>query len=158
MTSQPDADPGPEGIEVIYTMSYQYLSVVGLVLTIIVGSVVSLLTGANKPGDVDPRYLATATDTFLFFLPPPLKRWLSSRGPQFRDDKYKSLFPDPADRPSGVNMEMTVSGPGEKSDLDLDVKRYTGDLGLHPDDVSVTSGNLSLGEVNLGFQHKDGAQ
>ncbi|RUS90993.1 hypothetical protein EGW08_001210 [Elysia chlorotica] len=101
--------PEPKGIEVIYTLSYQWLSAVGIIGTIIVGLIASVFTGMNRPGDVDPRYLISMSETLLIFLPGPMKRWLSSIGPQYMDEKYKSKFTDPSKlRLDPMNMEVQV--------------------------------------------------
>ncbi|RUS91210.1 hypothetical protein EGW08_001016 [Elysia chlorotica] len=81
--------PGPKGVEVIYTLSYQYISALGVFSTMIVGTIVSVITGMNKPGDVDPRYLISVSESLLFFLPAPVRRWVSSLGPQYMDDIYR---------------------------------------------------------------------
>ncbi|KAH9512752.1 Sodium-dependent multivitamin transporter [Bulinus truncatus] len=84
------------GIDKLYTLSYQWISVVGTLTTVIMSLLFSLVTGMNKPGDVDPRYLASMTDTLLIFLPKRLRRWISSMGPQFIKDEYREKFPDPS--------------------------------------------------------------
>ncbi|KAK3782992.1 hypothetical protein RRG08_058051 [Elysia crispata] len=90
-TQAPPAPPRvPSGIDVIYTLSYQYISAVGVFGTMIVGTIVSLITGMNEPGDVDPKYLTSVTESFLFFLPASVRRWISSFGPQFMDDTHRS--------------------------------------------------------------------
>ncbi|KAK3777209.1 hypothetical protein RRG08_047829 [Elysia crispata] len=88
-TSAPE-EKGPSGIEHLYLLSYLYLSVVSMSLTITVGLIVSLITGMNKPGDVDPRYLVSASETLLVFLPVSARRYISSIGPQFMLEKYRS--------------------------------------------------------------------
>ncbi|GFR88092.1 sodium-coupled monocarboxylate transporter 1, partial [Elysia marginata] len=49
----------------------------------------STLASMNRPGEVDPRYLISLTDTILFFLPGSVRQWIKSIGPQYMEEKYK---------------------------------------------------------------------
>lgn len=106
--------PVPSGIEVIYTLSYQYISAVGVFGTMIVGFLVSLFTGLNQPGDVDPKYLISVTESFLCFLPGPLRRWVKGRGPQFMEDIYRSKE-EPLEKVTDLELESKVQVISEKS-------------------------------------------
>ncbi|KAK3777208.1 hypothetical protein RRG08_047828 [Elysia crispata] len=90
MTTSAPEEKGPSGIEHLYSLSYQYLSAVSLLLTIVFGMIVSSITGMNKPGDVDPRYLVSASETLLVFLPVSARLYISSVGPQFMLEKYRN--------------------------------------------------------------------
>lgn len=48
-----------------------------------------LYLGMNKPGEVDPRYLISVSESLLIFLPRPIKKFLSSIGPQYMKPEYK---------------------------------------------------------------------
>ncbi|KAK0061081.1 sodium-coupled monocarboxylate transporter 1 [Biomphalaria pfeifferi] len=85
----------PEGIEKLYTLSYNWISIIGTLTTIVMGLLFSLVTGMNKPGDVDPRYLASMTDTVFIFIPVCIRRRIRCIGPQYIKDEYKARFPDP---------------------------------------------------------------
>ncbi|XP_012944538.1 uncharacterized protein LOC106013411 [Aplysia californica] len=133
-TAESLADDGPQGIEQMYSMSYQWLATVGIVLTLVVGMLGSLCTGLNKPGDVDPRYLISVVDTFLIFLPPSLKRWLSGLGTQFMDEKYKARFPDPQEKKNIMMMDIEVQPP--PGDDVTDALMPNGDKTTYFDDVT----------------------
>ena len=46
----------------------------------------------NKPGDVDPRYLVSMSETLLIFLPKSVRRYIGTIGPQFMEEKYKVIL------------------------------------------------------------------
>ncbi|CAG5131129.1 unnamed protein product [Candidula unifasciata] len=98
----------PEGVEKLYTVSYLWISVIGTLVTMVVGVIVSVFTGMNKPGDVDPRYLISVSESLLIFLPRPVKRYLSSIGPQYIKEEYKARFPDPAKRLEELDREVEI--------------------------------------------------
>uniref|UniRef100_A0A0B6ZWN2 Sodium-coupled monocarboxylate transporter 1 n=1 Tax=Arion vulgaris TaxID=1028688 RepID=A0A0B6ZWN2_9EUPU len=108
MTSTLSSHREPEGYEKMYTMSYLWISVLGTLITVIIGLIVSAFTGMNKPGDVDPRYLISVSESLLIFLPGPVKKYLSSIGPQFMKEEYKKRFPDPANRFNVLDAELEV--------------------------------------------------
>ncbi|KAK7480608.1 hypothetical protein BaRGS_00028184, partial [Batillaria attramentaria] len=62
-------DDEPQGIDIVYTLSYMWLAPVGIILTLVLGNIFSLLTGGNKPGEVNPRYLISFFDRLCCFLP-----------------------------------------------------------------------------------------
>lgn len=103
-------DMGLQGIEKIYEISYQWLGLIGIFGTILFGLLFSILTGENKPGDVDPRLLVAISDIFFFWLPASLRQRISSLGPQFIKEEYKSRFPDPAKKPDRRTTEMEARG------------------------------------------------
>ncbi|XP_064610488.1 sodium-coupled monocarboxylate transporter 1-like [Liolophura sinensis] len=53
----------------LYSLSYMWLSTVGILTTVIIGYILSHVTGANKPGDVDPRFLIPVCDKLCCCLP-----------------------------------------------------------------------------------------
>ncbi|GFS22911.1 hypothetical protein ElyMa_005120700 [Elysia marginata] len=55
-------------------------------------AITATISGMNKPGDVDPRYLVSVSESLLVFLPGPVRRYISSLGPQFMQDKYKVSY------------------------------------------------------------------
>lgn len=59
----------PEGLDHLYSISYLLLGVIGLINSIVSGTIVSFITGRTKPEDSDPRYLISLTDELFPFLP-----------------------------------------------------------------------------------------
>ncbi|XP_076454438.1 sodium-coupled monocarboxylate transporter 1-like [Babylonia areolata] len=57
------------GIDAMYTLSYMWLAPVGIFVTLIFGSLFSVLTGGNKKGEVHPRYLISLCDNLCCCLP-----------------------------------------------------------------------------------------
>lgn len=64
----------PQGVDTMYMMSYTLLAPVGIICTLVLGIVVSFLTGGNKDKPVDPRYLISIADHCLCLLPESVKR------------------------------------------------------------------------------------
>jgi len=112
----PDPDDKFQGIEKIYTISYQWLGLIGLFSAIIFGLIASILTGQNQPGDVDPRLLVPVTEIAFFWLPKSMRNVISGIGPQFIKEEYKSRFPDPAKKHVTETTELEI-----KSVLDNEV-------------------------------------
>lgn len=45
------------GLEAFHAISYTWYGLIAVVVVLIVGMIVSLITGKNKPGDVDTRLM-----------------------------------------------------------------------------------------------------
>ncbi|XP_035825117.1 sodium-coupled monocarboxylate transporter 1 [Aplysia californica] len=118
MTSSPVPEDGLEGIEKIYNLSYQWLGVVGIFTTLLVGMIVSFLTGMNKPGDVDPRYLIPISDILFICFPKSFKNKMASFGPQFMKEEYKKKFPDPAKKNYIADLEIVINNVLDEEELD----------------------------------------
>ncbi|CAL1531976.1 unnamed protein product [Lymnaea stagnalis] len=103
----------PEGIEKLYTLSYNWISVLGTLTTVAVAMVFSLVTGTNKPGDVDPRYLISMSGVLLICLPSRLKKYIRSIGPQYIKEEYKEKFRDPSEHAlmlkNATDIKITVN-------------------------------------------------
>ncbi|GFR94808.1 sodium-dependent multivitamin transporter [Elysia marginata] len=93
----------PTGVEHLYTLSYQYISVVGILCTVLVGLAASACTGMNRSGDVDPCYLISVSDSLL---PTSAKRCICSIKSPFRKAKQKSNREN-LDRQPGMEMACT---------------------------------------------------
>lgn len=69
--------PGPyTGIKAFHSISYVWYGSLAVLIVLIVGSIVSLLTGPLKPGQVDPSLLFSLPDKLLPFLPIRIRRIL----------------------------------------------------------------------------------
>ncbi|XP_021351291.1 sodium-dependent multivitamin transporter-like [Mizuhopecten yessoensis] len=58
-----------EGIAKLYTISYLWLSVIGILTVFIFGAIFSLMTGPMKPEDANPIYLVSFADKVMCYLP-----------------------------------------------------------------------------------------
>jgi len=58
-----------EEVFYLYRVSYLWYTLIGVLTAISVGLLVSFLTGANKPQDVDPRLLCPAIRRFISYEP-----------------------------------------------------------------------------------------
>ncbi|CAL1546439.1 unnamed protein product [Lymnaea stagnalis] len=115
-----DSRGEPEGIEKLYTLSYQWIAVLGTLSTVVLALIYSLFTGTNKPGDVDPRYLIGMSGTFLICWPKKIQDYVGSLGPQYIREEYKTRFPDPAKffELKGTELEVKVMMDNRTQDYD----------------------------------------
>ncbi|XP_060082496.1 sodium-coupled monocarboxylate transporter 1-like [Ylistrum balloti] len=68
--------PPAEGIAKLYTISYMWLSVIGILTVILFGAIFSLMTGPIKPEDANPMYLVSFVDKVMCYLPLSLRKKL----------------------------------------------------------------------------------
>ncbi|XP_059139448.1 sodium-coupled monocarboxylate transporter 1-like [Physella acuta] len=110
----------PVGVELMYTISYLWISVLGTFSCILVALVASVFTGMNKPGDVDPRYLISMSGTMLICFPKPVIKFFSSMGPQYMREEFKAKFPDPAAHALVLQtpIEITIDAASEDEDFE----------------------------------------
>ncbi|KAL8559258.1 hypothetical protein ACOMHN_040382 [Nucella lapillus] len=108
------AETGPQGVEVIYTLSYQWLAPVGIFITIGLGSLISIITGGNKEGEVHPRYLISFCDQICCCLPASVRKLFKCA------DNYSSIKDDnlPPAHDFFLDKEMTIADPSKEA-LDI---------------------------------------
>ncbi|VDI35731.1 Hypothetical predicted protein [Mytilus galloprovincialis] len=73
-TDIPETDNIPSGLDYFYSIAYPWFGVIGIFTVMIVGSIISFLTGYTKPEESNPLYLISAVDEFFFFLPKSVKK------------------------------------------------------------------------------------
>ncbi|XP_053401256.1 sodium-dependent multivitamin transporter-like isoform X2 [Mercenaria mercenaria] len=80
------SSPDISGIELMYTMSYQWFSLVGISCVFIFGSIISFCTGANRPRTNDYKYFIPVFDHLFWYLP---QTWLKILrcGVKYQHDK-----------------------------------------------------------------------
>lgn len=66
-----------------YSISYMWYSPIAAFTVVIVGLIVSYITGPLKPHEVDPRLIIPVSDVFCCFLPKRARDWLRCG---FKDD------------------------------------------------------------------------
>ncbi|KAK7866109.1 hypothetical protein R5R35_011627 [Gryllus longicercus] len=83
-------DPTPgEGdtVMALYRLSYLWYGAVGCCLTVLVGLLVSAITGTQRPGDLDPTLISPPVWTLLHALPSGLRRKLNVPAKESKDGK-----------------------------------------------------------------------
>ncbi|RUS69050.1 hypothetical protein EGW08_023188 [Elysia chlorotica] len=142
------------GIELLYTVSYAWISTIGVLTTVLVGNIVSVLTGMNKPGDVNPRYLISASESLLFFLPWRVRRLVSSLGPQYMADEHRDKFDKQAEEEikKGAHPKLAVltnKPTGERNGGAYGV--YHTNIGDGPSNQPTQGPKHTNGAENKGF-------
>ncbi|XP_060080393.1 sodium-dependent multivitamin transporter-like, partial [Ylistrum balloti] len=79
-----------EGLDRLYSVSYQWIGSMGIFSTIFVASLVSLVIGRPKPETIDVRYMLPIGEQLLPYLPKAAKKFLHFGVPfEKRDDFLK---------------------------------------------------------------------
>ncbi|KAM4528824.1 solute carrier family 5 member 6a isoform 1-T3 [Fundulus diaphanus] len=76
LVSSPTAKPRPTGVEALYSLSYMWYSAHNSTTVVVVGLLVSLLTGPMKEKELTPGTVFPVLGTLLFFLPERYKEKL----------------------------------------------------------------------------------
>ncbi|KAG8431284.1 hypothetical protein GDO86_019120 [Hymenochirus boettgeri] len=87
LTSQ-TATKSVSGLQRFYSLSYMWYSAHNSTTVVIVGIIVSLLTGPTKGCDVDPRTVYLVLPKLLFFLPERCKEKLRYGVPHIAEDEH----------------------------------------------------------------------
>ncbi|XP_076087503.1 sodium-coupled monocarboxylate transporter 1-like [Mytilus galloprovincialis] len=100
-TVMPDESSG--GISDLYKVSYLWYPSIGAATVVVVGMIVSAITGFTRKSDVDPKYLIPLFDRIFCCLPSSFRRWL----------RCYIDFEDPEDiKEEEKNEEFTVDKEG----------------------------------------------
>ncbi|XP_040204134.1 sodium-dependent multivitamin transporter isoform X1 [Rana temporaria] len=116
------------GLQKFYSLSYMWYSAHNSTTVVIVGIIVSLLTGPMKGKDVNPRTVYLVLPKLLFFLPERYKETLRFGVPHIAEVgerlatrlfKDEQNLPKPlvADKPSNGFLNGSVKGP-EKDEME----------------------------------------
>ncbi|XP_060068780.1 sodium-coupled monocarboxylate transporter 1-like [Ylistrum balloti] len=70
-----------EGLDRLYSISYQWLGTLGISIFLIVASIVSYFTGRPEPAEVDVRYILPIIDHVFPFLPKGFRKWCYGGAP-----------------------------------------------------------------------------
>ncbi|XP_058469651.1 solute carrier family 5 member 6a [Solea solea] len=90
-TSTITAKPRPTGVEALYSLSYMWYSAHNSTTVVVVGLIVSLLTGPMKEKDLTPGTVFPVLGTLLFFLPERYKEKLCCVTPLARKPKESKM-------------------------------------------------------------------
>ncbi|XP_071098413.1 sodium-coupled monocarboxylate transporter 1-like isoform X1 [Haliotis cracherodii] len=91
------------GVSALYTVSYLWYPAIGAATVIVVGLIVSAITGMNRLGDVDIKYLVPFFDRLFCCLPGPISRCL----------RCNQEFRDPEEIASEKDEEIVVPASGD---------------------------------------------
>ncbi|XP_071403769.1 sodium-dependent multivitamin transporter [Pithys albifrons albifrons] len=94
----PVLTPSPTGLQRFYSLSYMWYSAHNSTTVIVVGVLVSLLTGPTPPAALDPRTISPVVPRLLCCLPPKMWQWLCCR------------VGDPAQTPSHADATEKSNG------------------------------------------------
>ncbi|KAK3094561.1 hypothetical protein FSP39_003422 [Pinctada imbricata] len=128
------------GIDKLYTISYLWYPSIGTATVVVVGLIVSFMTGPTSMDDVDPKYLIPLFDRIFCCLPASWRKKL----------RCNMEFQDPKDiRVEEKDVEMDVTADGEtlhtiSNNPYQDLENKDKNIGL--------LGYKSLGYTNDGFQ------
>ncbi|XP_044145339.1 sodium-dependent multivitamin transporter isoform X2 [Bufo gargarizans] len=126
------------GLKKFHALSYMWYSAHNSTTVVIVGIVVSLLTGPMKGRDVDPRTVYLVLPKLLFFLPERYKERLRFGVPHIAEDKLNS--PDPNVEEKSCNGFLNGSAKGaEKDEMEEHYAGYSRCNGGHSYIVQETS-------------------
>ncbi|KAK7090456.1 hypothetical protein V1264_010250 [Littorina saxatilis] len=145
-TTHAAVDDGPQGIEAIYTMSYQWLSPVSILITIILGTAVSLATGGNKKGDVHPRYLLGFCDHLCCCLPECVRKVFRCA------DDYTTVKAEdvPPLHELYLDTEITITTPANGKPKDSTPMILATEVDGHVIGNDEKNGNIPAGPQNGG--------
>ncbi|RLV85270.1 hypothetical protein DV515_00016134 [Chloebia gouldiae] len=107
--SPPDpVSPSPTGLQRFYSLSYMWYSAHNSTTVILVGVLVSLLTGPTPAAALDPRTISPVLPWLLCCLPPKMRRWLCCGG---GDPVQAPGHADTTEKSHGVPNGLSHPGP-----------------------------------------------
>lgn len=93
LVSATSAKPRPTGVEALYMLSYMWYSAHNSTTVVVVGLLVSLLTGPMKEKDLTPGTVFPVLGTLLFFLPERYREKLCCVTPLAQEPKEINTQP-----------------------------------------------------------------
>ncbi|XP_021372070.1 sodium-dependent multivitamin transporter-like isoform X2 [Mizuhopecten yessoensis] len=110
-----------EGLDRLYAISYQWLSTLGIFLFLVIGSLVSYVTGRPNPAEVDVRFILPIIDHLFPFLPKRFRKWCYGGAPfekrqQLLDNMDKGIMDQEVDFISIVDTEKETNVKAFKED------------------------------------------
>lgn len=82
-----------EDVFYLFRLSYLWYTLIGVLTAISVGLLVSFMTGANKPQDVDPRLLSPAIRRFISYEPKHKQKFVQGESHELKSAQKKLLPP-----------------------------------------------------------------
>lgn len=162
VTSDPSvfAEPvEPEGLDQLYSISYLLLGVIGLVNSIVSGTIVSFITGRTKPEDSDPRYLISLTDELFPFLPEWFRKPIRCGYNYDRMKVYEEKGYDEKDLKQGkINNFANITITVQSDKHDLEKVNGVGEIIIDAPDESVEASEQPTSKTPLlesGIDHQE---
>ncbi|KAL2308100.1 hypothetical protein Nmel_001099, partial [Mimus melanotis] len=107
------APPSPTGLQRFYSLSYMWYSAHNSTTVIVVGVLVSLLTGPMPAAALNPRTISPVLPQLLCCLPPKIRRWLCCGG---ADIVQASGHADTTEKSKGVPNGLPPPGPDRQEE------------------------------------------
>ncbi|KAI1241369.1 hypothetical protein IHE44_0009854 [Lamprotornis superbus] len=107
------APPSPTGLQRFYSLSYMWYSAHNSTTVIVVGVLVSLLTGPTPAAALDPRTISPVLPQLLCCLPPKIRHWLCCRG---ADVAQAPGHADTTEKSKGVPNGLPPPGPDRQEE------------------------------------------
>ncbi|XP_041265904.1 sodium-dependent multivitamin transporter isoform X3 [Onychostruthus taczanowskii] len=104
----PAPAPSPTGLQRFYSLSYMWYSAHNSTTVILVGVLVSLLTGPTPAAALDPRTISPVLPWLLCCLPPKIRHWLCCGG---SDPAQAPGHAGTAEKSHGVPNGLSPPGP-----------------------------------------------
>lgn len=107
----PTAKPRPAGVEALYSLSYMWYSAHNSTTVVVVGLLVSFITGPMKESELTPGTVFPVLGTLLFFLPERYREKLCCRTPLAPKLRETSPYRKPTEARNGTALvkDDTVS-------------------------------------------------
>ncbi|RMB94054.1 hypothetical protein DUI87_29507 [Hirundo rustica rustica] len=102
------APPSPTALQRFYSLSYMWYSAHNSTTVILVGVLVSLLTGPTPAAALDPRTISPVLPWLLCCLPPKMRQWLCCGG---GDPAQAPSHADGTEKSSSVPNGLAPPGP-----------------------------------------------
>ncbi|XP_074392390.1 sodium-dependent multivitamin transporter isoform X3 [Zonotrichia albicollis] len=105
--------PSPTGLQRFYSLSYMWYSAHNSTTVIVVGVLVSLLTGPTPAAALDPRTISPVLPWLLCCLPPKVRHWLCCGA---ADPAQAPGHGDSSEKSHGVPNGLSAPGPELQGD------------------------------------------
>ncbi|XP_021372063.1 sodium-coupled monocarboxylate transporter 1-like [Mizuhopecten yessoensis] len=110
-----------EGLDRLYAISYQWLGTLGIIIFLVIGSLVSYITGRPDPAEVDVRYILPIVDHVFPFLPKRFRKWCYGGAPfekrqQLLDNMDQGVMNQEVNFISVVDTEKETNGKPYKEE------------------------------------------
>ncbi|XP_016160788.1 PREDICTED: sodium-dependent multivitamin transporter isoform X2 [Ficedula albicollis] len=107
------APPSPTGLQRFYSLSYMWYSAHNSTTVILVGVLVSLLTGPTPAAALDSRTISPVVPWLLCCLPPKIRHWLCCGG---ADPAQAPGHADSTEKSKGVPNGLAPPGPDRQEE------------------------------------------
>ncbi|XP_033759517.1 sodium-coupled monocarboxylate transporter 2-like [Pecten maximus] len=118
-----------EGINRLYAISYQWLGTLGIIIFLVIGSLVSYVTGRPDPADVDVRYILPIVDHVFPFLPKRFRTWCYGGAPfekrqELLERMNKGVMEEEVTFLRSMDAEHLINGKQSKDEKSPNIQLY----------------------------------